>query len=106
MTNNRKTRSRVTKRELPEAGRTSLTVAEWAASEGFSRAFGYDLIRRGLGPRWYKAGALTRITVEAREDWHREREQATAAKAAREPAIIDEDGRSGSVEALKNERPQ
>jgi predicted DNA-binding transcriptional regulator AlpA len=59
----------------------SYSVAEWCALHGFSRAFFYKLAARGEAPRWFKAGAATRISEAAAAEWLADREAASAAAA-------------------------
>jgi hypothetical protein len=60
----------------------SYTVGEFCAAERISRSMAYKLWTEGKGPRFYWAGAVRRITHQARLDWHREREAQAATETA------------------------
>lgn len=56
----------------------SQTIPEFCASEKISRAFFYELMKAGRGPRTMRhADGCVRISPEARRDWRREREAAS-----------------------------
>ena len=57
----------------------SLTIPEFCTGEKISRAFFYELMKAGRGPRTMRhADGCVRISPEARRDWRREREAETA----------------------------
>ena len=62
------------------------TIAAFCEAERISRALLYKLWKEGRGPRYFRVGSHRRITEQARQDWHRDREAETAAKA--EPATV------------------
>ena len=59
--------------------RRALTVTEFCAAHGVSRAMFYLLVEQGLAPRSFKVGARRLISIEAADDWRRAREAASAA---------------------------
>jgi predicted DNA-binding transcriptional regulator AlpA len=67
------------KRLLGARGELSLTIPEFCAAEGISRAFFYELKKQGRAPRTMRHGdGCVRISPEARQDWRRAQEAATA----------------------------
>lgn len=56
----------------------SYTVDEFAEAERMSRSMLYKLWGRGEGPRFFMVGNVRRITHEARIEWQRSMEAATA----------------------------
>ena len=57
----------------------SLTVADFCAGERISKAYFYELLKQGRGPRLMKLdNGAVRITAEARADWRRAREAESA----------------------------
>lgn len=61
----------------------SYTPTTFAEAEDMSRAQLYRLWNLGIGPRYYTVGAngtCRRITEQARQEWHREREAAASQK--------------------------
>jgi hypothetical protein len=53
----------------------SLTIPQFCRAENFSRAFFYELKKRGKAPRLMRhADGCVRISPQARKDWQRERE--------------------------------
>lgn len=65
--------------DVPLSERTSFTIDEWGALEGFSRSYSYRLIKAGRGPRTYRAGRSHRISREAAAEWRRKKEAETEA---------------------------
>jgi hypothetical protein len=64
----------------------SQTIAQFCAAEQISRAFFYELIKQGRGPRLMRlANGCIRISAEARRDWRRAREVETAEAGAVPP---------------------
>ena len=61
--------------------RAALTIAEFCASHGFSRAMFYKLMAQGLGPETFRVGRKVLISAEAAARWRRQRTQ-----SARQPA--------------------
>ena len=57
----------------------SYTVNEFCEVERISRSMFYKLKSQGKGPRVYYIGNVQRVTHQARQDWHREREAEAAA---------------------------
>jgi hypothetical protein len=64
--------------EVTEVTDKSYTVNSFCEAEHISRATYYNMKNRGEGPRTYKVGNSDRITEQARQDWHAEREAAAA----------------------------
>lgn len=58
--------------------RQCFTVNEFCEAHRISRSHFYDLVRRGAGPRFFKAGLSTLISVEAAAEWRRRLEAETA----------------------------
>jgi len=56
----------------------SFTIDEFCTAERISRAQYYVMRRAGLGPREMRHGRAVRISPQARHDWHRTREAASA----------------------------
>jgi hypothetical protein len=65
-----------TGRDVPRLG---FRIPEFCRAYGISEDFYYRLQRDGLGPKTMKMGNVTIISVEAGDDWRREREAATEA---------------------------
>jgi predicted DNA-binding transcriptional regulator AlpA len=64
----------------------SQTISQFCAAEQISRAFFYDLVKQGRGPRLMRlANGCIRVSAEARRDWRRAREAETAAAGAVPP---------------------
>lgn len=61
--------------DITSQERDALTVTEFAARHGISRAHLYDLLREGLGPRVMRVGRRTLISREAAADWRRAMEE-------------------------------
>ena len=55
----------------------NMTIAEFCASFNISKALLYKLIKIGQGPRLFKVGRRTLISLEAATDWQRKLEQKT-----------------------------
>lgn len=53
------------------------TVDEFCEDHCISRAFFYNLVRQGLGPRILKLGNRTLITAEAGAEWRQTMERRT-----------------------------
>jgi len=53
----------------------TMTLAEFCRDHKLCRASLYKLWHKGIGPRVIKIGRKNLITVEAAEQWRREREQ-------------------------------
>jgi hypothetical protein len=66
--------------------RSSFTISEFCARNGFSRGFYYKMKRAGIGPREMIINDLIRIPVEAEADWKRERQAASGKQPAAENA--------------------
>jgi hypothetical protein len=63
----------------PISSRDLHTVDEFLElNGGFSRAFFYVLLKKGLGPRLTKIGKRTFISREAALEWRHAREKASA----------------------------
>lgn len=56
---------------------SSLSIDAWCESHGFARSFFYKLQSQNQGPRTFKVGRLTRISVAADAEWIAEREAAS-----------------------------
>ena len=57
----------------------SYSVEEFCKIHGISRAYFYQMLREGTGPRIYKVGPrLTRISEKANDDWIKSLEAATS----------------------------
>jgi predicted DNA-binding transcriptional regulator AlpA len=56
-----------------------LSVDEFCADHGISRAMFYKLQKEGSGPRIMKIGSRTLISLEAAETWRRQMENESAA---------------------------
>ena len=56
-------------------GKAALSIDEFCAAYGISRAFFYSLKKRGKGPRIMDLDGRQLISNEAQADWKREREQ-------------------------------
>jgi excisionase family DNA binding protein len=52
------------------------TIDEFCKLERIHRSTLYKLWRQGQGPRYFLIGSHRRITEQARQDWHRDREAA------------------------------
>jgi hypothetical protein len=57
------------------------TINDFCRVERISRSLLYQLWQHGKGPRYFLAGSHRRITEQARQDWHRDREAETAMAA-------------------------
>jgi predicted DNA-binding transcriptional regulator AlpA len=60
----------------------SKTIDEWCDAHSFSRAFYYELRKRGQAPRTFRAGKCVRISDEANAEWIVAREARSAPAAA------------------------
>jgi predicted DNA-binding transcriptional regulator AlpA len=56
--------------------RAALTVAEFCAAYRISRSALYQLWAQGIGPKYFKIGVKILISIEAADQWRREREAA------------------------------
>jgi excisionase family DNA binding protein len=63
--------------------RAVFTVAEFCAAFRISRAHLYNLIGRGEGPAYFKAGKRTLIHSDSAEAWARRMEARAAARPTR-----------------------
>jgi hypothetical protein len=61
-------------------GSEAYSVDGFCRSHSISRAHFYQLLKRGDGPRTFKAGKLTLISKEAAADWRAAMERRQAAK--------------------------
>jgi hypothetical protein len=50
---------------------TALSVADFCHEHGISRSLFYKLLREGKGPRTFKLGQRTLISVPCAEEWRR-----------------------------------
>jgi hypothetical protein len=57
-------------------GLAAYSIEEFCRSHGISVDLYFKLQRQGLGPRTFKAGSRTLISVEAAAEWRRARETA------------------------------
>ena len=73
----------------------SLTIDEFCEAERISRGTFYNLVKAGKAPTFFKVGALTRISAEARLAWRREREAEAAARLVPTAALAACQGRAG-----------
>jgi hypothetical protein len=64
--------------------RVAYTVPEFCSAFRISRAHLYNLIGRGEGPVFFKAGRRTLIACDAATQWARRMEGAVAAEPARQ----------------------
>jgi predicted DNA-binding transcriptional regulator AlpA len=62
-------------------GRNALSIDEFCAQHGISRAMFYKLLKEGKGPRTMAVGSRRLISVEAGADWRRACEAASDAAA-------------------------
>jgi hypothetical protein len=62
--------------------RGAFAFEEWCRYRGFCRATGYNLLKRGKGPKIIKVGARTIVTVEADAEWVARMQAETAGNAA------------------------
>ena len=69
--------------KAPVFSAQSYSPKSLAAAEGCSVGLVYKLWRQERGPRFYYAGSRRRVTEQARQDWHREREAVAAETAAK-----------------------
>lgn len=60
----------------------AFTIDEFAKAHRVSRELVYKMLREGTGPRIFKAGSRTLISIEAAAEWRRQREAAAAPQAA------------------------
>lgn len=58
----------------------AFTIEQFSQAHGISRAMFYKLLNDGSGPRTFKAGKRTLISVEAAAEWRRQREAVSSAK--------------------------
>jgi hypothetical protein len=54
--------------------RAAYSVAEFCAAHGFTRVLFYRILANGQGPKIFKAGTRTLISVEAATEWRRQME--------------------------------
>lgn len=66
-----------TTQSTPTTAKAALSIREWCAAYGFSRASYYNFAAAGIGPRAFKCGKAVRISVQAAQDWLAEREAAS-----------------------------
>jgi hypothetical protein len=60
---------------------SAFSISDFCKSHDISRAYFYQLVASGLGPRLIKLGRRTLVSAEAGADWRREMEERTAAQA-------------------------
>ena len=58
--------------------RGAFSVSQFCAAHDISRTAYYDLRREGKGPREFKVGRRTLISVEAAAEWRRKMEKQAA----------------------------
>lgn len=58
--------------------KAALSIDEWCAAYGFSRASFYNFSAAGIGPKFFRAGKSVRISLQAAQEWLAAREEATA----------------------------
>ena len=63
-----------TRKITPPPDRRAYTIVEFCEAFGIGEAFYYKLKKQGKGPVEMKVGARTLISVEATDDWRRDRE--------------------------------
>ena len=67
--------------EPPPPPRLAVSILEFCDAFSISEGMYYKLKKQGLGPREMKVGTRTLISMEAADEWRRERERSTAADA-------------------------
>jgi hypothetical protein len=58
-----------------EVARYAFSVSEFSAAHGISPAMFYKMLREGQGPVTMQVGKHLRVSIEAAEQWRRQREQ-------------------------------
>ena len=61
----------------PDVARAAYTIKEFCAAHRISEAMYYKLRAAGLGPREMRALKKVTVSMEAAEEWRRERENAS-----------------------------
>jgi hypothetical protein len=79
--------------------RLGYSIDEWCAGYDICRASYYNRRKDGSAPRTIKIGGRVIITVEADEEWRREREMAAVATAGGAPALEAALNRRGKLRA-------
>jgi hypothetical protein len=68
--------------QVYETGKAAFSIDVFCLRNSISRRTFYNLLEQGLGPRVMKLHGRVLVSAEAEADWHRAREEETAAASA------------------------